>query len=419
MKKTKGLEVEIPEKLGFLFDNARYKVAYGGRGAGKSHSVVRALLIQGMQRPLRILCAREFQRSIADSVHKLIADQIHSLGMDKFYTVQNASITGTNGTEFSFVGLKHNVANIKSIEGIDICWVEEAQTVSKTSWEVLIPTIRKEGSEIWVTFNPELEEDDTYKRFVLTPPSSAEVVKVNYHDNPWFPAVLEDERQELKTRDPDAYLHVWEGQCRTHLEGAVYAEELRRTAEENRITRVPYDASIPVSTIWDLGFGDLTTVIMVQSVGQEVRVIDYMSNRHKLISWYIAELQRKEYVWGTHWLPHDAAAGSLSGPTVERQMRDVFSDVRIVTKLSIIDGINAARTMFNRVWFDSEKTADLVQSLRHYRFDVNMDTGKYSDKPLHDEWSHGADAFRYLAIASENLRPMKVPTLKFRSEFRV
>jgi len=150
-------KAEFPLKLECLFKPSRYKVLYGGRGGAKSWGVARALLIKGAQAPLRVLCAREFQTSIKDSVHKLLCDQIEALGLLGFYEITQTSIRGKNGTEFSFVGLKNNVANVKSYEGVDVCWVEEAQTTSRMSWNVLIPTIRKEKSEIWITFNPELE----------------------------------------------------------------------------------------------------------------------------------------------------------------------------------------------------------------------------------------------------------------------
>jgi phage terminase large subunit len=143
------LDVEFPEKIGFLFEPSRYKVLYGGRGSGKSWGVARALLLSGMNKPIRVLCARELQNSITDSVHALLADQIKALNLDSIYEVQNTVIYGKNGTEFLFAGLKHNVTKIKSFEGVDICWVEEAQTVSKSSWDVLLPTIRKDDSEIW------------------------------------------------------------------------------------------------------------------------------------------------------------------------------------------------------------------------------------------------------------------------------
>ena len=265
------LSLEIPEKLECLLEDYRFKVVYGGRGSSKSWTVARVLLAIGRRKKIRVLCAREFQNSISDSVHALLADQIKSLGLEDFYTVQNTSIFGKNGTEFLFAGLKHNITKIKSFEGVDICWVEEAQTTSKSSWDTLIPTIRKEGSEIWITFNPELDTDETYKRFVVMPPKTAKVVKVNWSDNPWFPKVLRDEMEDLKERDMDAYLNVWEGNTRQVLDGAVYANELRKAQEEDRIRDIQVDKSIPVSTFWDLGWADNTSIWFVQTVpGGEV-----------------------------------------------------------------------------------------------------------------------------------------------------
>src|SRR6185437_8216085 len=185
MASAHQIEANFPEKLSYLFKPKRYKVAYGGRGGAKSWGFARALLILGAQKPLRILCARETQKSIQDSVHKLLSDQVKALGLEEFYQVQKAAIIGANGTEFAFAGIRQNVGNMKSFEGCDICWVEEAQNVSKHSWSVLIPTIRKEGSEIWVSFNPELETDETYQRFVIRPYPGCEPVKINWSDNPW------------------------------------------------------------------------------------------------------------------------------------------------------------------------------------------------------------------------------------------
>jgi hypothetical protein len=204
---------EFPEKLQFLFRPARYKVAYGGRGGSKSWGFARALLILGSKKQLRVLCAREFQNSIQESVHRLLSEQIESLGLSSVYEIQQARIIGKNGTEFIFAGLKTDPTKIKSAEGIDICWVEEAEKLSSASWDVLIPTIRKPQSEIWVSFNPHLQTDSTYQRFIAAPPPDAVVVEVSFKDNPWFPEELEKERVHLKSVDPEAYLHIWEGQC--------------------------------------------------------------------------------------------------------------------------------------------------------------------------------------------------------------
>lgn len=232
------IKAEFPEKLECLFQPARYKVLYGGRGGAKSWGAARALLIRGASRPLRVLCAREFQNSIKDSVHKLLADQIEALGLSDVYEVLDKEIRGKNGTEFAFRGLRHNVTAIKSFESADVCWVEEAQTVSKASWDTLIPTIRKPDSEIWITFNPELDTDETYKRFVLNPPPDSIVRKINWSDNPFFPDVLRAEKDHLKEMDPDSYLVTWEGYCRQTLDGAIYAKEIRDATADGRIAKV-------------------------------------------------------------------------------------------------------------------------------------------------------------------------------------
>lgn len=397
---------EFPAALQFLFEPHRYKCLYGGRGGSKSWGIARALLIQGAARPLRILCARELQNSIAESVHHLLQTQIEALNLESFYEVQNQLIRGINGTEFIFAGLKNNIGRIKSFEAIDIVWVEEAQTVSKKSWDTLIPTIRRDGSEIWISFNPELDTDETYQRFVVAPPSDAKVVKVNWDDNPWFPETLRREMEELKTRDWDSYRNIWEGECRSSLEGAIYAKELRAAEEEGRIRNVPYDALKPVQTFWDLGWADNTSIWFAQSVGQELRLIDYYSNSLQPLQHYIQVLQSKGYIYGTDWLPHDAKAKTLAtGRSVEEIMLAMGRKVQITPNLSIFDGITAARAIFNRCYFDADKCNEGLQSLRRYRYDVDPDSGQLSGRPLHDYHSHAADAFRYFAVSIQDDTP--------------
>src|ERR1019366_2315054 len=216
----------LPFKMECLRGASRYKVIYGGRGSAKSWSVARALLLRGARKPLRILCAREFQNSLAESVHQLLADQVEELGLSDIYAIRKGAIAGRNGTAFVFAGLRHNISKIKSFEGADIVWVEEGQNVSKHSFDVLIPTIRRPGSEIWVTFNPDLEEDDAWQRFVVWPLPGSIVQRVNWSDNPWFPAELRAEKDHLKARDPDAYENVWEGHCRSRVIGALWSKEI-------------------------------------------------------------------------------------------------------------------------------------------------------------------------------------------------
>jgi phage terminase large subunit len=390
---------DFPEKLQVLFQPSRYKVLYGGRGGAKSWGIARALLMMGASKPLRVLCGREFQKSIEQSVHKLLSDQIAALGLSSFYTITKTNIVGVNGTEFSFHGLRHNIDNIKSIEGTDIAWIEEAQTVSAGSWKKLIPTIRKDGSEIWVSFNPELEEDDTYKRFVLHPPTGAVVVKINWSDNPWFPSVLLQEKEDLKALNYDEYLNVWEGNCKKCLEGAIYAKELREAAEENRILSIPWEKNKGVNAFFDLGRADKTSIWFMQEVGFEFRFINFYQNQGFHISHYLKHLKDLPYAFDTVYLPHDAENELLAAEkTIARQVRDAGFKVKVVPRIpKLILGIDAVRGVFNRCWFDEVKCADGIGALRRYRYDVDPDTKQFSRDPLHDENSHAADAFRYFA----------------------
>lgn len=393
-------KAEFPIKLKGLFEKSRYKVAYGGRGGAKSWGIARALLIKGAKDPMRILCAREFQTSIKDSVHKLLCDQIEALGLLGFYEITQNSIRGKNGTEFAFVGLRNNVANIKSYEGVDICWVEEAQTTSRLSWNILIPTIRKQGSEIWISFNPELETDETYQRFVLNPPQDCIQIKINWSDNPWFPDTLLLEKDALKARDLEAYNQVWEGLCRQSVDGAIFAKELQQAELDGRLTKVPYDATKPVHAVFDLGWADSTAIWFLQFVGMETRLIRYIEDSQKTISHYLATMQTFGYVYDKVWLPHDAENKTLAaaGRSIDDIVRAAGYKTQILPRVPILDSINAARTIFPSCYFDRENAAEGINCLRHYRYEVDPATGQFSRSPLHDHYSHGADAFRYIAL---------------------
>jgi phage terminase large subunit len=404
--------VDFPIKLQMLFDPCRYKVLYGGRGGAKSWGVARALLVIGVKKPTRVLCAREFQNSIGQSVHKLLSDQIIALKLESFYEITQNSIRGKNGTEFAFVGLKNNVTNIKSFEGVDLCWVEEAQSVSKTSWNILIPTIRKEKSEIWVTFNPELESDETYQRFVVSPPENCKVAKINWSDNPWFPDTLKLEKDALFNRDREAYNTVWEGLCRQTVDGAIFAKELTMAELDGRICNVPYDPIKPCHVVFDLGWADSTAYWVVQFIAQEVRLIRYHEDNQQTIAHYLGKIQSYGYVIDTIWLPHDAGNKTLAshGKSIEEVVRAANFNTRVIERTPIVDSINAARMMFNKCWFDRINTHEGLQCLRHYRYDVDPDTKQFSQKPLHDNYSHGADAFRYIGLMVNE--PRKAPKQK-------
>lgn len=399
------MTVQFPAKANFLFEPARYKVLHGGRGSTKSWSVARALLIRGAAEPLRILCGREYQNSIKDSSHLLLKNQAVALGIAGFYDATRDSIVGANGTEFIFSGLKYNIDNVRSKEDIDIAWIEEAKNVSKTSWDTLIPTIRKPNSEIWITFNPELETDETYKRFKTTPPTNSVVREMNWSDNPWFPDVLRQEMIDLRNRDYDAYLNVWEGKCLQTLEGAIFANELRKAVEEGRITKVPYDPTKPVHTFWDLGWSDETSIWFAQAMGFQYNVIDFHQDRQRTVEHYLKLFASKGYQYGTDYLPHDAKSGTLasSGRGVDALLRAAGRKVVVMERVPAkAVGINASRTIFASCWFDEVKCADGLQHLRHYKYEVDPDTRQFSKMPMHDEHSHAADGFQTLGLSITN-----------------
>lgn len=229
MRKTKKKRAA---KFEGLIKAARYKVFYGGRGGAKSWMFARVLVRMAAQGCLRILCARQFQASISDSVHRLISDQIHIMGLDSEFSITEKSIKSATGSEFLFKGLEKSIREIKSTEGIDICWVEEAQSVADSNWEILIPTVRKERSEIWISFNPYLETDPTYQRFVVNPPPDSIVVKVGWEDNPWFPSTLDKERLHMMATDIDAYNHVWGGYPVSLSDSVIFSKRVSVAAFE-------------------------------------------------------------------------------------------------------------------------------------------------------------------------------------------
>jgi phage terminase large subunit len=401
------MTAEFPEAFEFLFTPARYKVAFGGRGAGKSQSFARALLIQGVQQPLRILCTRETQKSIQDSVHRLLCDQIGALGLESCYSIEKARIMGANGTEFIFSGLK-NTASLKSYEGLDRVWCEEGQSISKASWEILLPTVRKEGSEIWISMNPVLVNDESHVRWVVNPPPNAVVRKVNFDANPWFPEVLRVEMEYLRDTNPEAFAHVWLGECVSEVEGAIFGPHMKAAAADGRITAVPYSKVHPVHTVWDLGFGDPTSIWFLQVYDGWFNFIDYLQGDQLEISDYVIQLQNKWYVYGTDWLPHDGvdtiihhrmAGGGDRSMSIEMLMRQAGRNPRIVPKMLITDQINAARTIFPQCRFDEKKCADGLQALRHYKWPPLSAAGVGQRKPLHDWASHAASAFQGAAVA--------------------
>lgn len=390
------MKIQIPTKFQPLFKRNKWrnKVFYGGRGGAKSWAFAVALLVMGMQSPLRILCARELQISISDSVHKLLFDMILKYDWSDFYEVQQTKIVGRNGTEFIFKGLKHNSREIKSIEGIDICWVEEAQMVSENSWELLIPSIRKNGSEIWVCFNPKNPTDATWQKFCLFPDDDTLVVKVGWQDNPFFPDVLNKERLKLQKQDPEAYKHIWDGEFDTRFNGAVYAKQMANVVANGRMISGLYDPELPVHTAWDLGYDDATAIWFWQRAGLEVRWIDYYENSNEDTLFYCNVLKERGYNYGYHYAPHDAANKLMAagGRSIVQQAHEQGIKMHVVNATTQQNGIEALRKVLNNSWFDVDKTKDGVQCLNSYHFEYDEERQVFKSHPRHDWSSHGADA---------------------------
>lgn len=407
------MDVEFPQKLRCLFQPSRYKFVRGGRGSAKSWSIARALLVKGASKPLRILCTREVQKSIKQSVHQLLRDQIIGLGLESFYEPLEHEIRGKNGTTFLFAGLSDLTADsIKSFEGVDIVWIEEAQTITSRSLKILIPTIRRNDSEIWASFNPELDTDPIYVMGVVERPPNSLSVEINWSDNPWFPEVLEQERLHAKATMPEAeYQHVWEGKCRPAVEGAIYANEIAACEAQGRLTRVPYDPMLKVHTVWDLGFNDSMAIIMVQRAASEIRIVDYLEDERRTIESYLTSqdqdslAQRSAWNWGNDYLPHDGWARRHQTGRSDADVLTAFNRAPMrVDGGEVEAGIRRARQLFPRVWFNTQSVGvrTLLEHMRRYRRHINRQTGA-AGAPVHDAHSHGADAYRYLAQVADDL----------------
>jgi phage terminase large subunit len=403
--------IQLPRKLKFLLEPHAYKVLYGGRDGCKSWSVARALLVLGTMRPLRILCGRETMDSIRESVHQLLSDQIASMNMDDFYKVLQSEIRGVNGTEFVFAGLrKQTVSSLKSYEAIDICWIEEASVVSRRSLTILLPTIRKPGSEIWFTLNPDLETDAVYQDFVLNPPPGAVVVKTGYQDNHWLSPESRQKIETLKARDPDTYHHVYGGATRSTVEGAIYKEQIQAAEREGRIRKVPCDQRQAVDTYFDLGFGDRVSIWAAQRIPFETHILRYFESDHQPISYYLREMQSWGYTLGTCYLPWDGATKELgTGKSIEDVIRSSGFKVQVVRRLEVHQGINAVRELFPHLYFDAHYCADGLQYLRRYQWGPQTQLGVSRREPLHDDASHPADALRTMAVGVKDVVGKRPP----------
>lgn len=375
--------VELPEKLlFFLSEKARYKIAYGGRGSGKSWAAARCLIVLALQSKIRVLCTRQLQTSIANSVHKLLSDSIQELGLSQEFEITRDQIRCKNGSEFFFKGIQNNINEIKSIEGINYCWVEEAQSVSENSWEVLIPTIRKENSEIWVTFNPDREEDATYQRFVINPPPDTISELVNYTENPWFPDVLRKEMEYCKEVDYGKYEHIWLGKTVIDTDAQIYHGKF-----ELKEFETPEDAVFYYGADW--GFANDPTAVVRCFIKEQCLYIDYESGGVGIEFEELPALFNK--------IPEinkwEIRCDSARPETISYMSRQGFRTVACPKwKGSVEDGIEYIRS-FRRIYIHS-RCKHTYEEFKFYSYKQDKNTGDILPVVL-DKDNHYCDALRY------------------------
>ena len=354
--------------------------------------------------PTRAVCIREIQKSIKESVKRLLEDKITAMQAQDYFDIVDTEIRCKNGGHISFIGMQnHTAQSIKSLEGYDIAWVEEAQTLSEFSLKLLRPTIRKEKSELWFSWNPDNSEGavDTLLRGSGRIPDAI-VVEANYLDNPFCPEAMRLEAEQDKERDYDEYLHVWMGHYKRTLDGAVYAKEIRKLFEDKRVLRVLPIPGKPIETFWDLGKRDHTSIWFAQMQMGEYRILDFYQARGEFLEHYVKVLKERGYNYGTMHLPHDADNERLNSKSIAADLRAMFPghNVKVIPRMAAkAIGINAVRKIFPQCYFDEERTREGLKALGKFKYKVNVDTGSYSPEPLHDEYSDAADAFAQLALS--------------------
>jgi phage terminase large subunit len=410
------LRIQIPRKLRPLLAPKRYKGAYGGRGGAKSHFFAEQVIVRAYASPTRIVCIREVQNSIKDSVKQLLIDKINKLGLMHWFDVLESEIRGPNGSLIVFKGMQsYNASNIKSLEGYDIAWVEEAQTLSQHSLDLLRPTLRKEGSELWFSWNPRFKTDPVDKLFRKDPPPDANSVMVNWYDNPWFPDVLRNEMEHDFVSDEDKAEHIWNGAYGT-TQGAILARWIGRAERDGRINNdVKFDPEgAPIEVSADLGFRDTASFWYWQRALGGFRVLMYDGDTGLDADEWIPRIQDKIIELGASrkvgkiWLPHDARAKTFQSKhtTAERFISSfTASKVAIVPMSKKADQINAARAVIPKCEFHRDRCEAGIDGLLAWEYAYNDETGIFSREPLHNWASHPSDAFCYGAQIMQELTP--------------
>ncbi len=398
------IKVEVPRKFKPLLGKSRYKGAFGGRGGAKSHFFAEQIILACYVSQVRIVCIREVQNSIKDSVRQLLIDKIIKLGLQDSFEVLDSEIRSNNGSLIIFKGMQsYNAANIKSLEGYDIAWVEEAQTLSQHSLDLLRPTLRKEGSELWFSWNPRYKTDPVDKLFRKSPPKEAISVFVNWSDNPWFPDVLKKEKDHDFWIDPDKAEHIWNGAYGAG-EGAILAKHVNHAEREGRLNDIAYDTDGgPIEISCDLGFHDTSSWWYWQRKPNGYSLLHYDGESGwdaddwiERINWVLNDLGIKRL--GKIWMPHDAKAKTFQSKhsSVEKFLAAFGSDrVAIVPMTRKEHQISAARTVIQRCEFNKTRCEAGLDGLMAWEFEWNEENNVFSREPLHNWASHPGDAFAY------------------------
>jgi phage terminase large subunit len=425
------LKIETAAVFEPLLPPARYKGAWGGRGSGKSHFFAEKLIDDSLYEPgLLSVCIREVQKSLKQSSKRLLEMKLKALGLGERdgFRVFNEVIQTPGDGVIAFQGMQdHTAESIKSLEGFKRAWMEEAQTISLNSLNLLRPTIRATGSEIWASWNARRKTDpvDVMFRGAETP-TGAVVVQANWRDNPWFTAELEQERQDCLRMQADQYAHIWEGDYVTVSSGAYYAQQLAEAKNEGRIGRVSRDPLMTLRAVWDIGGtgakADACAIWICQFVGQEVRILDYYEAVGQPLAGHIDWLRSNGYGKALCVLPHDGAANDkVYQVSYESALREAGFEVLVIPNMGAGAAnrrVEAARRLFPSMWFNAETTEAGRDALGWYH-EKRDDARGIGLGPEHDWSSHGADAFGLIAVhnADHNPRGVKFDASAFASEF--
>lgn len=404
MSDSKSLDIQIPEKLAFfLTKRARFKLAYGGRGSGKSWAAAIAVIIRCYTKETRVLCTRELQNSIIDSVHRLLTNIIRDYHLTPFFTITHDTIRAYNGSEIIFKGIRNNIGAIKSFEGVDICWIEEAAKVSANSWDILMPTIRKPGSEIFIIFNPEEKEDETYKRFVLNPPDAQVLdrktgkmvdyfisTKVNYYDNPFFDCFDDTLRLQMemdKKFNLEKYHNIWLGEPKERGDAQVFRNRWRVESFDTPDLDQLYQGRFFFGADW--GFANDPTTMNRLFIKGKSLYIDWEANGVGIEINNIPALF-DEVPESRGWKIY----GDCARPETISYIRNQGFDIDSASKWSgsVEDGI-AYLKGFEEIIIHP-RCQNTIDEFRFYSYKVDPNTGEILPKIV-DKYNHHIDGIRY------------------------